>query len=46
MFPNEYAATISLKTRLIMMNEAKKKQIESCNKFLDSHRWLSIWDLN
>ena len=29
-----------------MMNEAKKKQIESCNKFLDSHRWLSIWDLN
>ena len=29
-----------------MMNEAKKKQIENCNKFLDSHRWLSIWDLN
>ena len=29
-----------------MMNEAKKKQIENCNKFLNSHRWLSIWDLN
>jgi hypothetical protein len=29
-----------------MMNEAKKKQIENCNKFLDSHRWLSVWDLD
>ena len=28
-----------------MMNETKKKQIENCNKFLDSHRWLSILDL-
>ena len=29
-----------------MMNETKKKQIENCNKFLDSHRWLSVWDLD
>ena len=29
-----------------MMSETKKKQIENCNKFLDSHRWLSVWDLN
>jgi hypothetical protein len=29
-----------------MMNEAKKKQIENCNKFLDSHIWLSVWDLD
>ena len=29
-----------------MMNATLKKQIEDCNKFLDSHRWLSIWDLN
>ena len=29
-----------------MMNEAKRKQIENCNKFLDSHRWLSVWDLD
>jgi len=29
-----------------MMNETKKKQIENCNKFLDSHRWLSVWGLN
>ena len=28
-----------------MMNETKRKQIENCNKFLDSHRWLSILDL-
>lgn len=29
-----------------MMNATKKKQIENCNKFLDSHRWLSVWDLD
>lgn len=29
-----------------MMNKAMAKQIENCNKFLDNHRWLSIWDLN
>jgi hypothetical protein len=29
-----------------MMNAAKRKQIENCNKFLDSHRWLSVWDLD
>ena len=28
-----------------MMSETKRKQIENCNKFLDSHRWLSILDL-
>lgn len=29
-----------------MMNAAKRKQIENCNKFLDSHRWLSVWSLD
>lgn len=29
-----------------MMNATKRKQIENCNKFLDSHRWLSVWDLD
>lgn len=29
-----------------MMNETKRRQIENCNKFLDSHRWLSVWDLD
>lgn len=29
-----------------MMNATKRKQIENCNKFLDSHRWLSICDLD
>lgn len=29
-----------------MMNVTMKKQIENCNKFLDNHRWLSIWDLD
>ena len=29
-----------------MMSETKRKQIENCNKFLDSHRWLSVWDLD
>lgn len=29
-----------------MMNATLKKQIENCNKFLNSHRWLSAWDLD
>ena len=29
-----------------MMNATMKKQIDNCNKFLDGHRWLSIWDLD
>lgn len=29
-----------------MMNATKKKQIENCIKFLDNHRWFSVWDLD
>lgn len=28
-----------------MMSKEKAKLIEYYNKFLDNHRWLSIWDL-
>jgi hypothetical protein len=29
-----------------MMSKEKAKLIECYNKFLESHRWLSVWDLD